>query len=208
MKITSELIQNAYQRLNPIKQRELDLKGYKIAYIENMGATLDFFDMIDLSDNEIIKLGNFAYLQKLTSLLVNNNRITKIQDLSDSLPNLESLMLANNRISELSEINNLSNCKKLIRLNLLGNVVTQAKNYRLYVISRIPSLKTLDFQKVKKKEREEAQELFGKEIEMKTDGGKDAFSKEKIKMAIENVSSVEEINRMEKLIDSKLKQKI
>lgn len=78
MKITSELIQNASQRLNPLKQRELDLKGnqklplsnclwcqgYKIAYIENMGATLDFFDTIDLSDNEIIKLGNFAYLQK------------------------------------------------------------------------------------------------------------------------------------------------
>lgn len=40
------------------------IQGYKIAYIENMGATLDFFDMIDLSDNEIIKLGNFAYLQK------------------------------------------------------------------------------------------------------------------------------------------------
>jgi U2 small nuclear ribonucleoprotein A' len=39
----------------------------------------------------------------------------------------------------------------MIRLSLLNNPITQAKNYRVYVISRIPSLKVLDFQKVSKK---------------------------------------------------------
>lgn len=38
----------------------------------------DQFDTIDLSDNEIVKLENFPYISRLGTLLVNNNRITRI----------------------------------------------------------------------------------------------------------------------------------
>lgn len=38
----------------------------------------DQFDCIDLSDNEIVKLENFPYLNRLGTLLLNNNRITRI----------------------------------------------------------------------------------------------------------------------------------
>lgn len=38
----------------------------------------DQFDTIDLSDNEIVKLENFPYLNRLGTLLLNNNRITRI----------------------------------------------------------------------------------------------------------------------------------
>jgi len=38
----------------------------------------DQFDTIDLSDNEIVKLENFPYLNRLGTLLINNNRITRI----------------------------------------------------------------------------------------------------------------------------------
>lgn len=38
----------------------------------------DQFDTIDLSDNEIVKLENFPYLSRLGTLLLNNNRITRI----------------------------------------------------------------------------------------------------------------------------------
>lgn len=38
----------------------------------------DQFDCIDLSDNEIVKLENFPYLSRLGILLLNNNRITRI----------------------------------------------------------------------------------------------------------------------------------
>lgn len=38
----------------------------------------DQFDTIDLSDNEIVKLENFPYLNRLGTLLMNNNRITRI----------------------------------------------------------------------------------------------------------------------------------
>lgn len=49
--------------------------GYKIPVLENLGATLDQFDTIDLSDNEIRKLDGFPLLKRLKTLLLNNNRI-------------------------------------------------------------------------------------------------------------------------------------
>eukprot|EP01017_Pseudomicrothorax_dubius_P024888 TRINITY_DN2648_c0_g2_i4.p1 TRINITY_DN2648_c0_g2~~TRINITY_DN2648_c0_g2_i4.p1 ORF type:complete len:153 (+),score=39.33 TRINITY_DN2648_c0_g2_i4:47-460(+) len=124
-RINAELIQHAHQFLNPLKERQLDLRGYKISAIENLGATMDYFECIDLSDNEITKLGNFSLLKRLKSLILTNNRIAKISNFADSLPILENLLLANNRIVELSEIDNLSDFKNLKRLVLLNNVITQ-----------------------------------------------------------------------------------
>lgn len=49
--------------------------GYKIPQIENMGATLDQFDTIDFSDNDLRRLDGFPYLPRIKCLLLNNNRI-------------------------------------------------------------------------------------------------------------------------------------
>ncbi len=49
--------QRASTRLNPLQDRELDLRGYKIPMIENLGVAQDQFDAIDFSDNEIRALG-------------------------------------------------------------------------------------------------------------------------------------------------------
>lgn len=54
------------------------ISGYKIPQIENMGATLDQFDTIDFSENDLRKLDNFPYLQRLKCLLLNNNRIVYV----------------------------------------------------------------------------------------------------------------------------------
>lgn len=51
------------------------LTGYKIPVLENLGATLDQFDTIDFSDNEVRKLDGFPLLKRLKTLLMNNNRI-------------------------------------------------------------------------------------------------------------------------------------
>jgi U2 small nuclear ribonucleoprotein A' len=90
-----------------------------------------------------------------------NNRIKSIStDLSDSLPNLENIFLMNNKISDLQEVAKLAACKKLQRLVLTNNLVTELPNYRLFVISKIPSLRLLDFGKVSAKERREAEAMF------------------------------------------------
>ena len=41
VKCTAELIEGAGQYINPVRDRELDLRGYKIPVIENLGSTLD-----------------------------------------------------------------------------------------------------------------------------------------------------------------------
>lgn len=51
------------------------VSGYRLPEIENLGATLDQFDTIDFSDNDIRKLEGFPFLKRIKSLLFNNNRI-------------------------------------------------------------------------------------------------------------------------------------
>jgi len=39
---------------------------------------IGFFDAIDLSHNEIIKLENFSFLNKVKTLILSNNKISNI----------------------------------------------------------------------------------------------------------------------------------
>ncbi|XAR50423.1 hypothetical protein NMG60_11004746 [Bertholletia excelsa] len=161
VRLTADLIWKSPHFFNAIRERELDLRGNKIAVIENLGATEDQFDTIDLSDNEIVKLENFPYLNRLGTLLVNNNRITRINpNIGEFLPKLHTLVLTNNRLTNLVEIDPLASLPKLQYLSLLDNNITKKPNYRLYVIHKLKSLRLLDFKKVKNKERIEAQNLF------------------------------------------------
>ncbi|XP_010908745.1 U2 small nuclear ribonucleoprotein A' [Elaeis guineensis] len=161
VRLTADLIWKSPHFFNAIKERELDLRGNKIAVIENLGATEDQFDTIDLSDNEIVKLENFPYLNRLGTLLINNNRITRINpNIGEFLPKLHTLVLTNNRLVNLVEIDPLASLPKLQVLSLLDNNITKKPNYRLYVIHKLKQLRLLDFKKVKQKERLEAEHLF------------------------------------------------
>lgn len=161
MRLTADLLWKSPHFFNAIKERELDFRGNKIAVIENLGATENQFDTIDLSDNEIVKLENFPYLNRLGTLLINNNRITRINpNIGEFLPKLHTLILTNNRLVNLVEIDPLASLPKLQTLSLLDNNITKKPNYRLYVIHKLKGLRLLDFRKVKQKERIEAANLF------------------------------------------------
>jgi len=162
MRLTTELIKGAQAYINPLREREINLRGYKIPAIENLGATEDEYETIDLSDNDIVKLENFPALKRLTSLVLNNNKIEKFSsNLHTLLPNLHTLILTNNRVSELSELDSIGQFIGLTFLSLLNNPVARVSNYRLYLIHKLPKLKLLDFSKVKQKEREAAKRMFG-----------------------------------------------
>ncbi|KAL1359730.1 hypothetical protein HN51_005065 [Arachis hypogaea] len=161
VRLTADLIWKSPHFFNAVKERELDLRGNKIPVIENLGATEDQFDTIDLSDNEIVKLENLPYLNRLGTMLINNNRITRINpNIGEFLPKLHTLVLTNNRIVNLVEIDPLASLPRLQYLSLLDNNITKKQNYRLYVIHKLKSLRVLDFKKVKNKERLEAKRLF------------------------------------------------
>ncbi len=170
VKLTPDLILCASQRTNPVtRDRELDLRGYKIPLVENLGATLDQFDAIDFSDNEVRKLDNFPFLPRLKTLYVNNNRVCRFGDnLADSLPNVDTLVLTNNNVADLADVETAAKgLNKVQSLSLLSNPVTAKPNYRLFTIHKFPRLRVLDFKKVKQKERDEAKALF------KTKAGKE-----------------------------------
>ncbi|XP_033108611.1 U2 small nuclear ribonucleoprotein A'-like [Anneissia japonica] len=161
VKLTPELIEQCAQYINPVRDRELDLRGYKIPVIENLGATLDQFDTIDFSDNDVRKVDGFPLLKRLRHILLNNNRVCRIgENLEESLPRLETLILTNNNMQELGDLDTLVSVKTLTCLSLLRNPITSKRHYRLYVIHKLPQVKLLDFRKVKQKEREAASLMF------------------------------------------------
>ena len=162
MRLTAELVEHAVQRMNPIAEREIILRGYKIPAIENTGTLRDAFDCIDLCDNEIKVLGNFTRSPRVTMVLACNNQISKIDaNLGGALPRLATLSLANNSIDSFAEIDNLRACDHLESLSLLNNPLCQSPHYRPYLIAKAPpSLKLLDFRKIKQVERAEALKLF------------------------------------------------
>ncbi|BFY99365.1 hypothetical protein BsWGS_02405 [Bradybaena similaris] len=232
VRLTAQLINMSAQKHNPVRDWELDLRGYRIPVIENLGATLDQFDTIDFTDNDIRKLDKFPLLKRLKHVLLSNNRIVRISDnLQENLPSLESLILTNNSLKELSDIDPLSTITTLKYLSLLGNPVAAKKNYRYYVIHKIPSLRVLDFSRVKQKDKEAASKMFKKkksQPQLPTASGDKAKTKtftpgEKltpakpvpppppgtpkqdlaaIRKAIANAKTLEEIDRLNQLLKS------
>jgi len=172
-RLTADLILRAPSFINPVKERQLDLRGKMISAIENLGATQDQYDTIDFSDNEIGKLENFPLLQRLQTILLNNNHIGKIAPgLSESLPKLDTLILTNNRIVNLADLDPLSDLTSLKTLSLIDNVVTKKPYYRLYVVHKLPNLRLLDFKKIKEKERAESVKMFGPPLKVVKKKGK------------------------------------
>lgn len=232
VKLTPELINQSMQFINPCRERELDLRGYKIPQIENLGATLDQFDTIDLSDNDLRKLDGLPYLPRLKCLLLNNNRILRIgDDLHECVPNLNSIILTGNNLQELGDLEPLAQLGQLHTLCLLMNPVSTKSYYREYMAYKLPHLRLLDFRKIKQKDRKAAQEFFrskqGKEMLKdiakksklsaaaaahaeatgKTEGGNSGrFANpedlQRIREAIKRASSLQEVERLSQILQS------
>lgn len=116
--------------------------------------------MIDFSDNEIKRLDNFPKMVRLASIIANNNYIARIGKVGENAPNIKCLVLTNNRILSLGDVDNIALFKKLEHLSLLENPVNIRQHYRYYIVYMIPTLKTLDYKKITKKERDETAAFF------------------------------------------------
>ncbi|KAL2276958.1 hypothetical protein FJTKL_00279 [Diaporthe vaccinii] len=161
VRLTADLIQNSLSYLNPLNERELDLRGHRIPTIENLGVAGPQ-DAIDFTDNDIQILGNFPLSPRIQTLLLARNRISTIQpNLPNAIPNLKNLVLASNQVAELSDLDVLGKFARLTHLVLADNPVTKKEHYRYWVVWRCPTVRFLDYQKVKQAEREKATELFG-----------------------------------------------
>uniref|UniRef100_A0A915AIZ6 Probable U2 small nuclear ribonucleoprotein A' n=1 Tax=Parascaris univalens TaxID=6257 RepID=A0A915AIZ6_PARUN len=220
VRLTVDLINDSLQYINTVRERELSLRACKIPVLENLGVTRDQFDTIDLTDNDIRKLDNIPLLKRLSALLMHNNRVQQIMpNLGEVLPSLRTLALTNNNLCELGDIDPLATCKKLEYLTLIGNPVTHKPQYRLYVIYKVPSVRVLDFKRVRLSERQQAASVFkgkkGQKVReqvvkksrplpederveaAKTMRGEDA---RKIQEAIESASTLAEVDHLQSIL--------
>lgn len=226
MRLTADLIERSAAFTNTLGDRELDLRSNKIPTIENLIASRDLYDTIDLTDNEIKCLENFPKLHRLSSLFLSNNSISKINNeffSPQQLPSLHTLILTNNRILDLSDLEPLKVfAQSLKHLSLLDNPVTKKPHYRYFVISKLPKLRTLDFKRVRPVEvsaalkmfpadgsntfdLQQADEIIHDEPERPRKRGKLALSDEQvesIKKAIGAAKTLAEVNRLEKILQA------
>ncbi|OAF69936.1 hypothetical protein A3Q56_02318 [Intoshia linei] len=204
VQLTNSTILNAFQHTNAVYDRELVLRGYNFVLIENLGATLDQFDSIDFSDNDIRSLDGFPLLYRLKSLYFSNNRIIRVvKGIEESLPNLTDLILTNNLIDTFTDVDQLANLKKLRTLSLIRNPINNHRYYRKYVIYKLRHLKILDFQKISAAERKEADGLFNENGGSLAKSEKDKYymkttieSQQLLDNAISNTKSIQEIDQL------------
>ena len=152
-------------------------------------------------------------------------------NVSENVPKLEWLMLQNNKIRNLVDIDEIAKMKRLKCLIMKGNPVCAVENYRAYCIYKLnDGLKMLDYERIYAKEREQAKKMFGeddgKAAKAKTftvgkRGGRDDEEEEedeakktkkkpknnaaelaKIKAAIANATTLEEIAMLEKAMET------
>ncbi|CAO1617343.1 unnamed protein product [Parajaminaea phylloscopi] len=161
MKLTPELLAASQSALNPLGDRELDLRGHKIPAIENLGVTRDQLDTLDLSDNDVLSLSNFPHLDRLAHLFLSNNLISRIEPrLAFAIPRLTSLVLTNNQISSFHQLVPLGKFPMLEFVSLIGNPIARERHYREFVVAKCKSLRVLDFRRIKDKERSLSKSLM------------------------------------------------
>ena len=182
--------------------------------------------MVDLTDNDIRFLGNFPRFLRLKTLLCARNRISSIHPtFAATVPHLEVLVLTQNLIAELTDLEPLRDLKRLEILACTHTPAASNPYYRTWLIWRIKSLRILDYKKIKRKEREAAEELFGtfetpsplaseilgiksRTFDIATPSGMNGVGlgritedeRKKIKLAIVNATSMAEVQKLEAML--------
>ncbi|KAK8843958.1 hypothetical protein IAR55_006750 [Kwoniella newhampshirensis] len=163
MRLTPEFVSKAPSHLNPLKERELELRGLQIPVIENLASHQGTYDTLNLTDNSITVLGNIPLSPRLQAIHAAQNQITSISpSLPPNIPNLVTLVLTNNTITSLATLVPLETLTALRHLSLRGNPVTEQQHYREFVVWKVAkgNLHILDFERIKDSTRESARKLL------------------------------------------------
>jgi len=217
MRITIDILNHGSVAITAAAEREYRLRGLRIPVIENLTIISDAYECLNMSDNSLVTLGGFPRLEMLQSLIMCNNQLKRITPkLGLALPNLKNLILTHNQFSSIKDLEPLADIPSLERLSLVGNPVCKEQGYRYFVISKLPKLRYLDFMKVKKLERDDAELHYGKaettEPSEFVPGEQPDQSaqytkltdeqKNRIKQALKKANSIEEVERLELMLTS------
>lgn len=144
------------------QRHTLSLRDLTIPLVENVETLPDIFETLDLTNNEIITLGNFPLLMRTHTVLMARNKVSFIQrNLDSQIPMVKTLSLVNNSLADYATLETLSCLRHLENLYITGNPVMLMEHTREFVIWCLPQLRVLNFERVKQSERLRARELFG-----------------------------------------------
>jgi len=118
------------------------LSNNKLTTIKDLDAAIDDIT----SDVSKIKWVDLSF-----------NQLTSIEEALLQCPQLTTLNLHSNSIEKLKDIKLLRHFRQLKSLTLHGNPVEDHKHYRNYVLTLVPSLRSIDFSSVTKQDRRNAE---------------------------------------------------
>lgn len=91
---------------------------------------------------------------ELTWLDASCNKLTSVDDVLLKFPKLQVLYLHGNMINSMHDVLKLAKLEHLTKLTLHGNPIAETKNYKNWVLARLPHLKSLDFSTITRLERD------------------------------------------------------
>ncbi|GMH65259.1 hypothetical protein TL16_g04153 [Triparma laevis f. inornata] len=131
-------------------------------YLSNKGITkLAGFnrfvnlDTLWLNDNAITRLNNLDECMRIKRLYAHNNNLVTLQGSLVTFTFLDTLIIYNNNLQDLhSQLEVLGQMRHLEELDMHGNPLAEETNYRLHVIKNLPWLHVLDRHVITDEERE------------------------------------------------------
>ena len=137
---------------------ELILEENRIAQLDGL-STLVYLKRLDVGKNKLTRIEGLDTLLRLTQLSVEDNEIVSLAGMS-KLTSLMELYIGNNCVDDLKEVHHLKGMSKLIILDLSGNQLCSALDYRHYTIYHVRKLKVLDGAGVEMAEQEAAKDKY------------------------------------------------
>ncbi|GET85514.1 hypothetical protein, conserved [Leishmania tarentolae] len=126
----------------PLRLTQLNLAHNKLEHLDCVGQLVHLREL-DVSFNRLTSLAGLHARIPLEVLRADDNRIDCTGDLKE-MHSLRIASLSNNYVEDVDELLFVSTTPSLQLLNLVGNPVTRARNYRQMLAELQPSLVSLD----------------------------------------------------------------
>ncbi|XP_064159960.1 leucine-rich repeat-containing protein 23 [Anguilla rostrata] len=160
------LIGNGIQRVTGLEYGRLtnlvtlELRGNQLESTD--GIYLPNLLKLYLAQNGIKRLEGLDRLEHLTTLHLRDNQLETLDGICSSMKALQYLNMRGNRVSSPRALASLDEVASTLKtLVLAENPLAEIEDYRLFVLSRLPTLERLDKEQVSAEEREEARERHG-----------------------------------------------
>ena len=190
MRLTQPLLQDCVVYQNALKESSVNLDHLGLVDA-NISITDDIYRCINLQSNILSQLIVPSF-QRLTTLLLSNNKLTKV---IIKAPNLRIISLNGNLFRDIDDVDISS--KVLTNMTLHDTPLETIEHYRLLVIRKFPSLHILDYHKIKQRERLSTVSIDTNIVEQEP---VEDVRLVKLKEQLINASTLDEIQQIEQLI--------